>query len=501
MLMPKEEVQKASTVAGTQQKIKNWFNRQRTSVGLAGNLWIPFLKQLRQPTGPAPKRTSDNQFYMADHADTAKKDHLNVQCQITLTLFKDESEEVKHWIWAEATAEHVALMEAHNSAVKGLPSINKEEQEIAWEWFSAVVVPLLASISEYTGYKLTLLAGRVSTNPEVDIQVVVLNTGKIAGSEGKTFAKWDKKIYHSTLQGFRGLCGRPVSVISFLDESKHQATDPTAPITPDAAPNADTAAPNADTAAPDTAAATPNADATAPDTDTVAPNADAAAPDTATTAPTALAAAPNTTTAPAAAVAGLASDDDGMDMDHQPRDDEGGERMPSADIFAGLNQFERMSMWVLEQENNVVLNNETFVWLGLNKTFEEAIGLPSKKGKKCKQGKRTQGGSQSGSERGLRRAGMTMKRMRMKNLKRMGIYHWGQTPWAWVHGRGLTLAMTFATALLSYMSGTKSGLSKPGMCHLCLSINRHWQPPISVAMPFIYTLLTVPEYSFYIFHG
>jgi septal ring-binding cell division protein DamX len=115
-----------------------------------------------------------------------------------------------------------------------------------------------------------------------------------------------------------------------LDESKHQATDPTAPITLDAAPNANTAA-------PDTTAATPDADTAALDADTVAPNADAAAPDTATTAPTAPAAAPNTTTAPAAAVAGLASDDDGMDMDHQPRDDEGGEHMPSADIFAGLN--------------------------------------------------------------------------------------------------------------------------------------------------------------------
>jgi hypothetical protein len=45
-------------------------------------------------------------------------------------LFKDESEEVKCRIRAEATAEHVALMEAHNSAVEGLPSINEEEQEM-----------------------------------------------------------------------------------------------------------------------------------------------------------------------------------------------------------------------------------------------------------------------------------------------------------------------------------------------------------------------------------
>jgi hypothetical protein len=54
-------------------------------------------------------------------------------------------------------------------------------------------------------------------------------------------------------------------------------------------------------------------------------------------------------------------------------------------------QFERMSTWVLEQENNVALNNETFVWLGLNKTFEEAIGLPSKKGEKHKRGEKNAG--------------------------------------------------------------------------------------------------------------
>jgi hypothetical protein len=36
------------------------------------------------------------------------------------------------------------------------------------------------------------------------------------------------------------------------------------------------------------------------------------------------------------------------------------------------------------------------------------------------------------------------------------VMHWGQTPWAWVHGRGPTLAMTLATALVSHVSGTKS---------------------------------------------
>jgi hypothetical protein len=90
------------------------------------------------------KAPSDHQFYIVqpefsakvmamykkDRADTVKKDHLNVQCQIVHTLLEGKSEEVKHRIRAEATAEHEALMKAHNSAVKGLPSMDKEEQKM-----------------------------------------------------------------------------------------------------------------------------------------------------------------------------------------------------------------------------------------------------------------------------------------------------------------------------------------------------------------------------------
>lgn len=37
---------------------------------------------------------------------------------------------------------------------------------------SSVVAPMLSALSEYTGYKLTLLAGRVETDPKVDVKVV-----------------------------------------------------------------------------------------------------------------------------------------------------------------------------------------------------------------------------------------------------------------------------------------------------------------------------------------
>jgi hypothetical protein len=35
------------------------------------------------------------------------------------------------------------------------------------------VTPLLLALSEYTSYKLTLLAGRVATEPKVDVQIMV----------------------------------------------------------------------------------------------------------------------------------------------------------------------------------------------------------------------------------------------------------------------------------------------------------------------------------------
>jgi hypothetical protein len=36
----------------------------------------------------------------------------------------------------------------------------------------AIVTPLLLALSEYMDYKLMLLAGRVVTEPQVDVQVV-----------------------------------------------------------------------------------------------------------------------------------------------------------------------------------------------------------------------------------------------------------------------------------------------------------------------------------------
>jgi hypothetical protein len=158
--------------------------------------------------GPAPKRIVDYQFYMQhpdfkekvaqeyseNHLGTPKKDRLKVKCEIARTLLEAESEEVKARIRAEAVAEHEALLEAHNKAFEGTPPATEEERELlvwncfgcmasflitlfpcicsARERFSSVVAPLLTAMADYTGYKMTLLAGRVETDPKVDVQVV-----------------------------------------------------------------------------------------------------------------------------------------------------------------------------------------------------------------------------------------------------------------------------------------------------------------------------------------
>jgi hypothetical protein len=112
-------------------------------LGLAGNAWLPFLKQLRRPEGHAPKQIANHQFYMqhpdfrqkvldkyaADYADTPKNKCLMVQCEITQTLLEAEGEEVKALIRKEAEAEHAALLEAHNSELEGLPSVNEVDCE------------------------------------------------------------------------------------------------------------------------------------------------------------------------------------------------------------------------------------------------------------------------------------------------------------------------------------------------------------------------------------
>jgi hypothetical protein len=105
---------------------------------------MSFLKQLRVPEGPPPKRIADHQFYMqhpdfkqkvleeyaTNYAETPRNQRLAVKCKIAHTLLENESEEVKCRIKQEAAEEHEALAEAYTNRTEALPSADEEERQM-----------------------------------------------------------------------------------------------------------------------------------------------------------------------------------------------------------------------------------------------------------------------------------------------------------------------------------------------------------------------------------
>lgn len=113
-------------------------------MGLAANPWVPFLKQLRQPGLAPPKRVPDFQFYMAHddfkdkvaavynekHAGTLKKQQLAVKCQIARDLLATEPKEVRERLVQEMQEAHEEELEAHASALEGLPSLDEGDRAL-----------------------------------------------------------------------------------------------------------------------------------------------------------------------------------------------------------------------------------------------------------------------------------------------------------------------------------------------------------------------------------
>ncbi|KAJ7810808.1 hypothetical protein B0H14DRAFT_3756640 [Mycena olivaceomarginata] len=374
-----EEAKKMQVVKDTQKKIKSWFNHRRTSVGLAANPWVPFLKQLRQPGLAPPKRVPDFQFYMAHddfkdkvaavynkkHAGTPKKQQLAVKCQIARDLLATEPKEVRERLVQEMQEAHEEELEAHASALEGLPSLDEGDRALARERFSAIVTLLLLALSEYTGYKLTLLAGRVVTEPEIDVQVVGLNAGTLKGENGKMFPAWDASVYKSTLQGFS----------RFIWAAHQSESDvPSSAVSPPPAPN-----PDDDIILPDAREQT--SPSVAPTTLMMSTAADSRA-------------ANDDMDNDHSAANSLPADDDmaddPMDIDRPARDPFEGlivnpalrrktiaESKNSEDLKLAIWRLGRLSESELVRANNIAHNKELLTNLGLNKTFEEAMGLPT----------------------------------------------------------------------------------------------------------------------------
>ncbi|KAJ7726345.1 hypothetical protein B0H16DRAFT_1735660 [Mycena metata] len=233
-------------------KIKTWYNHHRNALGLASNPYTPWLARLRRPEEACPKRVTEHQFYMqhddhkarvesefqSRHWDAPRKNHLTLWCGVARELFEAEPEEVKARIRQEARQEHKEQVALWKDAAEGLPSANEEDQKEARVRFSAVVAPLLHSLREFTGYHITLVAGRVTDDGKVD--VISVHAGKTKAKtpdKALNLTQWDKEGYKNIFLNqfvrFLAVANREPS-----NEPQNDATnnptpaDPTAPPVP-----------------------------------------------------------------------------------------------------------------------------------------------------------------------------------------------------------------------------------------------------------------------------
>ncbi|KAJ7642310.1 hypothetical protein DFH06DRAFT_1137331 [Mycena polygramma] len=208
-LSEEEMKQKGRTQADVQRKIKTWYNHRRTAMGLTSNPFTPWLSRLRRPEGKAPKRITDYQYYMQHdkykdsvnalfmerHWDAPRDEHLARRCDVARELFKLEPQTVKDEIRKEAQAELEAERTRWEDAEEGLPSLEEAEQEEARARFTGVVTPLLQALRAYTGYHVSMIAGRV-VDGQFELKSVHAGTTKAAtGEEGVDWTDWDKKGY------------------------------------------------------------------------------------------------------------------------------------------------------------------------------------------------------------------------------------------------------------------------------------------------------------------
>ncbi|KAK7013927.1 hypothetical protein R3P38DRAFT_3206497 [Favolaschia claudopus] len=209
---------RATTKDEVQKKIKAWFNHRRGHMGLAGHPWKKFLKSLRTPDTPPPKRLSDQQYYMTqkayadkvtkkfkeDHPNAHRDQRLALRCDVAKELLEAEPQDVQDRIHAEAEKKHADALQAYQAAVAGAPPMTEEERELARARLTEMMTPLLSAIAEFTNYELVLLAGRAVTEPQPDVLVKVISA-KTPGATGKVFADWDTiryKLFAETFSRF-----------------------------------------------------------------------------------------------------------------------------------------------------------------------------------------------------------------------------------------------------------------------------------------------------------
>ncbi|KAJ7758851.1 hypothetical protein DFH07DRAFT_958252 [Mycena maculata] len=227
VLTAEEEALKGEVQLKTKSKIKTWYNHRRGHMGMGNNPFSPWLARLRRLHGSAPKRITDYQFYMQhdefkaavarkfeeDHWDADRGDHLRLRCDVARTMFSAEPQEVKDQIRAEAKEEL------------------KEELSRCRLRFAAVVSPLLQALRAYTGYHVTLVAGR---KVEDKFDLVSVHAGKTKSKDvdgGQDFTQWNEAVYTENVLN---------SFVRFLVAADKEPTEgSTAPPANDAPPASD----------------------------------------------------------------------------------------------------------------------------------------------------------------------------------------------------------------------------------------------------------------------
>ncbi|KAJ7601428.1 hypothetical protein DFH06DRAFT_1154134 [Mycena polygramma] len=214
-VLSKEEFeQKAKVQLATKIKLKTWYNHHRNALGMASNPFTPWLSRLRRPDESCPKRTTDYQYYMqhkdhkeavdlefrTKHWDAPREKQLSLRCKVARDMFALESNDVRDRIRQEAQEEHDEELQRWKDAEEGLPSVEEENQKEARTRFASVVSPLLKALRAYTGYHITLVAGRM-VEDKFDLVSVHAGTTKSKEGEdkGKDITQWNEQGYSSTV--------------------------------------------------------------------------------------------------------------------------------------------------------------------------------------------------------------------------------------------------------------------------------------------------------------
>ncbi|KAF8164050.1 hypothetical protein K438DRAFT_1775748 [Mycena galopus ATCC 62051] len=172
-----------------------------TDVYPAEDAWTPAQETAKAETQAAMKQHPDfkdgvSQVFEARRASILKEQQLARHCDVARELLVKELEEVKARIRNKAKQSHEEELGRWEEADEGFPAMDPEGQAEARVRFTSVVSPLLQALQSYTGFHITLIAGRIDGGK---FELCSLHAGKTkSGNDedgGLDFTEWDGAGY------------------------------------------------------------------------------------------------------------------------------------------------------------------------------------------------------------------------------------------------------------------------------------------------------------------